>query len=169
MEPVKRWGQIERFRPNGPETAYLQCPLCVEYNFDPHNAECALGHAVALLDDYARVEAERDALQAEKERLQRARIGDSEIIGREMCRAEKAESERDALARRVVEMERDIKEVLARAWAFDDKPHLLFSGVAALAKKHIEEPEYGREIVRLMDDAYENIRLWKQSALPVRD
>jgi hypothetical protein len=37
------------------------------------------------------------AQPSEVERLQRARIGDSEIIGREMCRAEKAEAEVERL------------------------------------------------------------------------
>lgn len=43
----------------------------------------------------------REELETEVVRLQRARIGDSEIIGRWMCQAENAESSRASLAQQV--------------------------------------------------------------------
>lgn len=51
------------------------------------------------------------------------------------------------------ELLNDILELLARAYKYDDKPHLVFTQIAALAQKY-EPDEYSRrEIVWLMDRA----------------
>ena len=56
----------------------------------------------------------------------------------------------DRQAQSIVDLELEKAELLARAWKFDDKPHLLYSHIAEMAKGHPEE----REIRRLMNRAY---------------
>ena len=49
-----------------------------------------------------------------------------------------------------------IQEVLACAYIYDDKPHLLFSCIRRLAEQYTENNKFRDEIIRLMDYAYEN-------------
>lgn len=48
----------------------------------------------------------------------------------------------------------DVAELLHRAWAYDDKPHQLYSHILAMADRHEPDPVVRAEIRRLMDRQY---------------
>jgi len=48
----------------------------------------------------------------------------------------------------------DIEDLLYCAFKFDDKPHLLFACIMRLARKYEPDKEDREEIIRLMDEAY---------------
>lgn len=50
-----------------------------------------------------------------------------------------------------------IEDLLACAYAYDDKPHLLYSCIRKIAMQYCgkDDGEELKEIVRLMDEAYE--------------
>lgn len=54
--------------------------------------------------------------------------------------------------------EEQIGELLARAWKYDDKPHLLYSFIQTLARQYEPDPQVQAEIIRLMDIEYEKDR-----------
>lgn len=56
----------------------------------------------------------------------------------------------------------DIKELLARASQYDDKPHLLYSWVMVLARKYLEG-EAQKQVCRLMDKEYNRPRTSEQA------
>lgn len=51
-----------------------------------------------------------------------------------------------------------IREILVRAYKYDDKPHQLYSCIRALAEKFEEDSETRDEIIRLMDKEYSRDR-----------
>jgi hypothetical protein len=64
----------------------------------------------------------------------------------------------------VDQYEKDVDELLARAWAYDDKPHLLYSHIMALAAKYENEDD-GREICRLMQKRIDEIQVQKSKEI----
>lgn len=54
-------------------------------------------------------------------------------------------------------IEDDVQELLARAYQFDDKPHLIFSWIASLAARYEKDVVKRMEIIRLMSWGYDNI------------
>jgi hypothetical protein len=58
-----------------------------------------------------------------------------------------------------------IKELLCRAYKFDEKPHQLFSQIRAMALKFSDEHDR-LETIRLMDWAYDHVGEWQHSSNP---
>lgn len=52
--------------------------------------------------------------------------------------------------------EDELKELLARIYKFDDKPHLLFSFLKTVVEKYEVHPAFKKESLRVMEWAYEN-------------
>lgn len=52
--------------------------------------------------------------------------------------------------------EDELKELLARIYKFDDKPHLLFSFLKNMVEKYEIHPAFKKESLRVMEWAYEN-------------
>lgn len=48
----------------------------------------------------------------------------------------------------------DVKELMARARGYEDKPHLIFSWIMAMADRHIPDVKDRDEIKRVMDKVY---------------
>lgn len=51
-----------------------------------------------------------------------------------------------------------IRELLVRAYKYDDKPHMLYSCIRAMAIRFEDDPKMRDEIVRLMDLEYSRDR-----------
>lgn len=51
-----------------------------------------------------------------------------------------------------------VKEILARAYKYDDKPHQLYSCIRAMALKFEDDSQKRDEIVRLMEKEYQRDR-----------